>query len=257
MSDLVEQIKLALGQLGDRPWLPELTAHLVQAGWEDLSRKKGLSPSNYGTARVIAYNADAQRNVIARISRPLDFEHLNEPIQIEILNESFAREYIETGIRFYTEDEIKGGHLLNCIEDAINILEHVPTLSPTVTSLVRSLHLIKAEDDDYDISFSEPHIPFSIFISVPQERSTINILRVAEAVVHEAMHLQLTLIEEIVPLVNSTNGKYFSPWREELRNAQGMLHGLYAFCVINRFLSVVQSFFLSDSYLMKYIDSRL
>jgi HEXXH motif-containing protein len=102
-----------------------------------------------------------------------------------------------------------------------------------VFTLVKSIHLINA-DDDYDVSFSEPDIPFTIFISVPHFRGTISVLRITEALVHEAMHLQLTLVERIVDLIKPSASRYFSPWRGEYRSAQGVLHALYVFRVIDR-----------------------
>jgi HEXXH motif-containing protein len=49
------------------------------------------------------------------------------------------------------------------------------------------------------------------------------------------MHLQLTLVEALVPLVTSTERTYFSPWRSEYRTAQGVLHALYVFRAIDAF----------------------
>jgi len=106
----------------------------------------------------------------------------------------------------------------------------------TVATLVRSLHVIKPDDEDHDVSFSEPHVPFSIFVSVPERRIANDALRVAEAIVHEAMHLQLTLIQPYLRFLNPDRGRYFSPWRGELRTASGMMHGMYVFSVIERFL---------------------
>ncbi len=50
------------------------------------------------------------------------------------------------------------------------------------------------------------------------------------------MHLQLTLVEAVVPLVIPSERTYFSPWRNEYRPAQGVLHALYVFKVIDAFL---------------------
>ncbi len=78
-----------------------------------------------------------------------------------------------------------------------------------------------------------PRWPYRIFISIPA-RSRVQDLRVAEAVVHEAMHLILTNFERVSPLV-SDERTLKSPWRSELRPAAGVLHGIYVFCCISRF----------------------
>ena len=61
-------------------------------------------------------------------------------------------------------------------------------------------------------------------------------LRVAESLVHEAMHLQLTLIEQATPLVHPSDESYFSPWKGTHRSPQGVLHALYVFRVIDQCL---------------------
>ena len=53
------------------------------------------------------------------------------------------------------------------------------------------------------------------------------------------MHLQLTLVERLVPLVLPQRTMYYSPWRDEQRNSEGMLQALYTFSVIRSFLSVI------------------
>jgi HEXXH motif-containing protein len=156
--------------------------------------------------------------------------------QIELLSGDTSRRYGESGVKFYLEDEINRERMTERIVEAITILRGVPTLFMTVAELIRSVHLINAGDDDYDVSFSEPHVPFSIFVSVPKASSATNTLRLAEAIVHEAMHLQLTLIEKLVPLVHETQLRIFSPWRGEYRSIRGVLHALYVFRVIDRFL---------------------
>jgi HEXXH motif-containing protein len=53
---------------------------------------------------------------------------------------------------------------------------------------------------------------------------------VAESILHESMHLKLSLIEQIVPLVKpDTGNRYYSPWRDEPRPAHGVMHGLFVF----------------------------
>jgi HEXXH motif-containing protein len=55
--------------------------------------------------------------------------------------------------------------------------------------------------------------------------------------VHEAMHLQLTILERAHPLVADSRAKMASPWREEPRHLQGVLHGYYVFRCIAAFFS--------------------
>jgi hypothetical protein len=245
--ELIERTKSALEHFGDCPWLPDLTGDLVKIGWRALYQEAGLSPSNYGTSRAITKSVRLHRNVLG---------HSSTSSAVEVLDERLAAYYAGAGIEFYTAREIVDANLLSCVGEALNLISRIPTLRATVDALVRSLHLIKPDNDDYDVSFSEPHIPFSIFVSVPQQQSYTTDLRVAEAIVHEAMHLQLTLVESILPLVKAIDGRYFSPWRREYRDAQGILHGLYVSCVIEQFLGTLQSLRHHRRDVIRYIAER-
>jgi HEXXH motif-containing protein len=236
MDNLYNDIQSSLADSQIVPWLPDLTDALVQHGWKMLHRQTGITSLDYGTARVLAGNADATCRVIARLSVCPDVEGLMPQMRVECLTENWARRYQHVGLTFYTSDNIAHTAVLDCLQDAINLLTHVPTLQKTVARLVRACHLLILQDDNYDVSHSDPQVPFSIFVSIPQTRGTNEALRIVESIVHEAMHLQLTLIERLVPLVHPCDHTYFSPWKGEYRSPQGVLHALYVFRVIDRFL---------------------
>jgi HEXXH motif-containing protein len=158
-----------------------------------------------------------------------------DAIPIEVLSENLSDQYADQGIRFFKTEEILELGVATRALEGLKLLGAVQTVLPTVCGLIRSLHLIDSADDEVDVSFSEPTLPFSAFVSVPGPTAVSGNFRVAEALLHEAMHLQLTLVEAIVPLVTSTERAYFSPWRNEHRTAQGVLHALYVFQVIDAF----------------------
>jgi hypothetical protein len=234
MDDLAERIKLSLENPDGELWFPELTSDLTARAWDSLHRDLGLTPDSYGTDRVLSRCISAPREIIASLKTCPACA--TQAILIEVLTQESGVRYKEQGVSFYSPDEILHTSVLSCLEDALAIINQVPSLMRTVTALVRSLHVIKPEDMDHDVSFSEPHVPFSIFVSVPQARTANDALRGAEAIVHEAMHLQLTLIQPYLRFLNTEGGRYFSPWRGELRTASGMMHGMYVFSVIERFL---------------------
>lgn len=255
-SNLVERVELALRNPNHSPWLPELTTELVEAGWQDLYNKVGLSIEAYGTARVIARDAEAPCRIIAWL--PV-FSGAGSPermLQVETLDAEFIHSYREVGVRFYSAEEINATNVLARLREAITSLKMIPTLLTTVAALIRSVHVLDPGDDNYDVSFSDPQIPFSIFVSIPQKYSLVNSLRIAEAIVHEAMHLQLTLIEKIVPLVENSSSKYFSPWKREHRTPQGILHSLYVFRVIDKFLELLLLLSGSDREEARYLHER-
>lgn len=187
----------------------------------------------------MAHDCNASRKIIMVIPSALRDRDYEQGFQIEALGQDTALAYEESGVKFYREDEIKGENLAARIVEAVNIIKGIPSLFKTVAELVRSVHLVDAGGDDYDVSFSDPHIPFTIFVSVQRVPGEAGVLRAVEAIVHEAMHLQLTLIERIVALTGPAGGTYFSPWRQEYRDARGLLHALYVFHVIDKFFEEI------------------
>ncbi|GJG89812.1 hypothetical protein tb265_49930 [Gemmatimonadetes bacterium T265] len=239
MTDLAARVRAALRAAGTPLWFPHLTQPLVDHTDARLQRDLGLTPGTYSTARVRGADADAPRDLVARLAPPKRESDEVAAVGVELLPAETERAYDDPGFRFLRPDEIRTAGALARAMDGLALLDAVPSVGSTVRRLVRSLHLLDTGDDDTDVSFSEPELPFSVFVSVPTSARPDAAIRVAEGILHEAMHLQLTLIESVVPLVNSDEGRYFSPWRNEQRPAQGILHALYVFRVIDAFLEQV------------------
>ena len=257
MSYLTKRVEAVLKNPDASPWFPDVTIELVEDGWRDLYNKAGLLPDTYGTVRAMTHNEGAPRRIVARLPIFTSAESLERVFQIEIIDPEHARCYKQDGFRFYTAEEINTTNVLTQIRKAVDIVKLVPTLSTTVAALVCSIHVIDVGNDDYDVSFSDPRIPFSIFVSVSQSNEATIPLRIAEAIIHEAMHIQLTLIERILPLVNPSSQQHYSPWRGEFRNAQGVLHGLYVFRVIDEcFYELQQLFSQFDQSVVNFIVDR-
>lgn len=123
---------------------------------------------------------------------------------------------------------------LRLLSDAFSWIARVRDLASIVHALVSEIHLLAAEPG-YDVSHSEPRWRSSIFVSIPDRGDEIGALRLAESVVHEAMHLQLTDREQHQQLVALEDGMTRSPWRDEARPYQGVLHGLYVFSCLAAF----------------------
>lgn len=123
---------------------------------------------------------------------------------------------------------------LRLLGDALSWIARVQELASVLHALVSEIYLLAA-DPGYDISHSEPRWRSSIFVSIPDRDDEIGALRLAESVVHETMHLQLTNREHLQQLVALGNGTTQSPWRNEARPFQGVLHGLYVFSCLAAF----------------------
>lgn len=256
MDDLAERIKASIENRNADPWFPELTAHLAARAWGRLHRDIGLTHDSYGTERVLSHSVSAPREIITSLKTGLSTCSTAPAISIEALSQECAVQYEKQEATFYTPDEILHTTILSSIEEAIAIINQVPSLMRTVAVLVRSLHVIRPEDLDHDVSFSEPEVPFSVFVSVPKKRTENDALRVAEAIIHEAMHLQLTLIEETVALSVPSPREFFSPWRGKYRTAQGVLHGVYVFRVVDQFLRALSFIQKPSAGKLSYLTSR-
>jgi HEXXH motif-containing protein len=211
-------------------WETNLTKLLIQHKWSDL-QKHGLDgPVDYSTPRVWL------KNPVIEQSKRIAVANNNTFLEMPsfYLLKSF---YDEHGLEPLTEKEIEANAVLQKLGGAMSILKYLKSACDCITILVHSIQVLQQPVAEIDVSYSHPEIPFSIFLSVCEDESTISNLRVAESILHEAMHLKLTLIENIVSLVKSDNNLYYSPWRDEERPVRGVLHGLFVFRAIYKFYS--------------------
>ena len=165
--------------------------------------------------------------------------------------------YTEHGLEPLSLGKVTVDVAINKLEAAFNTLFYIPACLETVSRLVRCIQLLKAENDETDVSYSHPEIPFSIFVSICQRDSLVSNLRVAESILHEAMHLKLTLIESSIPLLEmGSPATFFSPWRGEDRPVRGVLHGQFVFrAILDFYKQIVNIAELSEG--QDFIDWRI
>ncbi len=164
-------------------------------------------------------------------------------IQIAFPSDSLDGFYNNHGI--ITEDiSASFAEKVEKINGALNILGEVKPLQSLIFQLVKSVQIIESENPETDISYSHPDIPFSIFFSLCQDNFVISNLRVAESILHESMHLYLTLIENVIPMIKKNDRHlFYSPWRNEERPLRGVLHGLFVFrAILDFYTAIAKSF---------------
>ena len=237
INDVNTLVRSALQDRSDPLWFPNLAEPISRVVWNQLERGLGITPATYGTSRLLRGNSRESRSVVARCGPGSNsgIQGCAQGIPIEMLPADIARQFVGNSVRFIDAHKVVGT-VAGQLEEALYLLNLVPTVWPTVCTLVRSLHIIDPGGDETDVSFSDPTVPFSIFVSVPGIWSEEAALRVAEAILHEAMHLHLTLVDRVVPLVLPQQLMYYSPWRDEERDSEGMLQALYVFGVIRSYL---------------------
>lgn len=235
MPDLGLCLKRALRGKSLITDLLNLTEQLTTCEWRSLKQTSALDATSYGTSRVCRSDLEALRLVAARLPAGNTVDSLDN-ILIEVLTTDVAHAYVQQGIEFYSAEEINNSPAVTIISEGLEAIRYVPELYAAVFMLVRVVHLLKSvEGDEYDVSFSEPHLPFSIFVSAPSRRMSADHLRLAEAIVHEAMHLHLSLVEKITPMVINSDHQYYSPWKADYRPMRGVMHAIYVFRVLDHF----------------------
>ncbi|WP_372786004.1 HEXXH motif-containing putative peptide modification protein [Phenylobacterium sp.] len=136
---------------------------------------------------------------------------------------------------------------------AAKAIAWAPSLAAIVATRVAAVHLLQAEPG-YDVSHSEPHWRDRIFVSVPDRHDEVGALRLAEGIIHEALHLHLTELDAITPLVSDQTGMLPSPWRPEPRSFGGVLHGAFVFVGLKAYFDAVTA--PSDSSLHHHLERR-
>ncbi|MGV3613422.1 MAG: aKG-HExxH-type peptide beta-hydroxylase [Fluviicola sp.] len=162
--------------------------------------------------------------------------------------------YSECGLDPIEKEELLKETAISKILNAFNALNKVPGYFESVIDFVRSITIVKSEGPDYDTSYSHPNLPLSIFFSLCADDEISN-LRVAESILHEAMHLKLSLIEKSIQLVRNPEETYFSPWRDEQRPIGGVLHGIFVFSTILDFYRKLLVF-ETDHIVVEYLQFR-
>ena len=162
-------------------------------------------------------------------------------VQVELLPEVVARSWRNLGLEFATEADMSDMGFPEILERSLALIRTVLPLQGTVAGLCRSLHVLAASGGNFDVSYSDPSLPFSVFVSCPPATERDRVERLAENIAHEALHLQLTLVETIESLVIDVPNEpsVFSPWRNEQRNALGLVHAVYVFGNLRHFWKCV------------------
>ena len=191
---------------------------------------------NYSTVGwLVGFNQDTSRVVIRR------FGDFSSDIEITCTEHLYEFAHLHNINLEEISSHSQGEELSVFIRSAYAKFESVPEALKAVVSLVRSVHILISHNPEYDNSYSTLDIPFSIFISIPSGSAFLPELRLAESVLHEAMHLKLSLIERTLPLIRQElrSDCYFSPWRQCERPLGGVLHGLYVFKAIYDFMGSI------------------
>jgi HEXXH motif-containing protein len=212
-----------------------LATALAEAGQQRLLTTNGLAAEQYSIANCL-YPATALGDspITLELGDKLPLIELPELLRL-------GGFYEEHGLEPLPYDELLASQASAKLQAAWHLLASVPTVQAGMRALIKTIHVLRSPDPEIDISYSHPTVPFSVFVTVGEDCSTISSLRVVESLLHEAMHLKLTLIEQEVALVQPTSQSlFYSPWRDELRPVRGVLHGIFVFAAVREFYQQIR-----------------
>ena len=200
---------------------------------------------SYSTSRILDGS-------IPRILYAVEFfEHaVDSAVSVEWLPPALAARWRNVGLQFASEAELSDMEFRQTLVSSLDFIGMDHTLEGTVVGLCRSLHVLIASGGDCDVSYSDPSLPLSVFVSCPLPAERNRVERLAENIVHEALHLQLSLVESVQPLVidDPDEEPVFSPWKEEWRTVRGLVHAVYVFGNLRSFWKGVASKRPESSY---------
>lgn len=225
MSLLSNRICSYLNDSKSEMWWPGLAEFIISN-----SEHHDYPAKNYSTASLIS-SKKAKPAVLIPISTLSD-------AKLEFLCDSHAQLFAQQKVKQVSMDRFSNPETLERIESACALIDVAPTLTSAIDTLVKSIHIIDAEPG-YDVSFTDPGLAFSIFVSVPTDNKNAE-LRLAESIIHEAMHLQLSALEKEITLVHDEKSKVYSPWKNMLRPISGIMHALYVFSCIKQWLEIIK-----------------
>lgn len=130
------------------------------------------------------------------------------------------------------------------LHEALEILHAWrPAVAQELKRICRAVQFIRdpAADPDKIVSFSDNAVPGALYVSVMQRASLIDAYDLADSLLHEYRHQKLYLLERLAPVVEPTNRKVVSPWRQDLRPPSGLFHAVFVFVELRRFWKHVRS----------------
>jgi HEXXH motif-containing protein len=230
MTDKIRaRVRAFLGAKTER-WYAGLATDLVANCWSELI-SLGFDQKSYSASRLLRLDPSASRE--GHMSVDAGWKR---PLLVECFDDTMRSHYGSLGLRRAPPETFCARAFEEDLSRAMSLLDRVKPVGATIRTLVWSVTPLGVEGPDYDTGYSDPRVPLSIFIGVHSSADGVSPIRLAEGVLHEAMHLQLSLVEDVVPLVSGSGDWRPSPWQGRLRPMQGLLHGLYVFRVVQDYL---------------------
>ena len=159
MNELTALILQHFNNADSSPWFPCLGQQLAKEKWKTLEKQTELNKDNYSTEACLIKKKIADLYPLAHVLQN-QIPVFPMPFELALNNE-------KNNIGSYNANELQALPIQECLDDAFEWLKFENSIIDTIRALVRNIHLLKLEDNEYDVSYSLPNIPFSIFVSIP------------------------------------------------------------------------------------------
>jgi len=142
------------------------------------------------------------------------------------------------GAEILFEDDKTASAARPLVEEARKVIrDWRPALFEEMQSTVSDIQFVRdpSAHPEKIVSFSDNVVPGALYVSVLKGQGFIDPFDLADSLIHEHRHQKLYLLERVSPLVQPTNAKFVSPWREDLRPPSGLLHAAFVFVELRRY----------------------
>ncbi|WLQ16502.1 cyclophane-forming radical SAM/SPASM peptide maturase YhhB [Hahella aquimaris] len=158
------------------------------------------------------------------------------------LNDSWLRVPFGNSIIFERTETALDAELV--FYNAIEIIEKWrPALLNEINSICKSVQFVRdpSADPNKIVSFSDNSVPGALYVSVVQGGKLIDAYDLADSIIHEYRHQKLYLLEKQYQIVENSDNKVPSPWREDMRPPSGLFHAIFVFVELRRFWTYIRS----------------
>ncbi|WP_272715009.1 hypothetical protein [Escherichia coli] len=122
----------------------------------------------------------------------------------KFLDEMEKVDWEKMGLTFCDKKEFSSSEYERLLSKIESLLYFSKNMHSSIKAFAINFHPLLSECEDFDVSFSDPCIPFDVFTNVPKYEEKYAAERFVEGIIHETLHLQLTAMEHLLPLFHDT-----------------------------------------------------
>ena len=152
-------------------------------------------------------------------------------MSVELLPSSLTERWQSIGLRFATASDISDMRFMETLAKSLDLIQLVRRYMQPLSACADRCMSCWLRAGIWTLVTVIRLYPSRFSCHVRQITEKNRVERLAENVIHEALHLQLSLVERVEPLIidGAEQEQVFSPWKEGERTMRGLLHAVYVF----------------------------